>query len=107
MTEQIGQPEPSKEFMRVEPVVNDGPVETEHFRAKYAGFWTRFWAYTIDLLVLSAISGIFVKPIFRVADFAITNPSFLLFSPYKVTVLLILFLYFTLMTKFCSKPSGK
>ena len=52
MTEQIGQPEPSEEFMRVEPVVNDGPVQTEHFRAKYAGFWTRFWAYAIDLLVL-------------------------------------------------------
>lgn len=107
MTEQIGQPEPSKEFMRVEPVVNDGPVQTERFRAKYAGFWTRFWAYAIDLLVLSAISGIIVKPIFRVADFAITKPSFLLFSPYKMTALLILLLYFTIMTKYLQQTVGK
>ena len=32
-------------------------IQTEHFRPKLAGFWIRFWAYSIDLLVVYAISG--------------------------------------------------
>lgn len=82
-------------------------VETEHFHAKYAGFWIRLWAYTIDLIVLSAISGIIIKPIFRIAGWEITNPSFFLFSPYKITVLMLLLLYFTLMTKYLQQTVGK
>lgn len=82
-------------------------VQTEHFRPKYAGFWIRFWAFTIDLLVLYAISGILIKPVFRVLGIDISNPSFLLFSPYKVTALLLLFLYFVLMTKFLGQTVGK
>lgn len=82
-------------------------VETEHFHAKYAGFWTRLWAYTIDLIVLSAISGIIIKPIFRIAGWEITNPSFFLFSPYKITVLVLLLLYFMLMTKYLQQTVGK
>lgn len=82
-------------------------VETEHFHAKFAGFWIRLWAYTIDLVVLSAISGIIIKPIFRIAGWEITNPSFFLFSPYKITVLMLLLLYFTLMTKYLQQTVGK
>ena len=63
MTEQIGQ---SRSHRRSSCVssrsLNDGPVRTEHFRAKYAGFWTRFWAYTIDLLVLSALAESSLNP---------------------------------------------
>ncbi len=89
------------------PVPDYETVQTEHFRAKYAGFWTRFWAYTIDLIVLSAISGIIIKPIFRVMDIEITNPAFLLFSAYKVTILLLLLLYFMLLTKYFGQTVGK
>lgn len=82
-------------------------IRTERFVPKFAGFWTRFWAYVIDLLIVSSISGIFIKPIFRVLDIKISNPSFLLFSPYKV-ILLILFLgYFALMTKIAGQTVGK
>ncbi|MER2090510.1 MAG: RDD family protein [Sporosarcina sp.] len=83
------------------------PFQSEHFRAKYAGFWTRLWAYAIDLLVLSAISGIIIKPIFRIAGWEITNPSFFLFSAYKVTALLLLLLYFMLLTKYLQQTVGK
>ncbi|AMQ08476.1 hypothetical protein AZE41_07620 [Sporosarcina psychrophila] len=82
-------------------------IQTEHYRAKYAGFWTRLWAYTIDLLVLSAISGIIIKPIFRVAGWEITNPSFFFFSTYKVTILILMLLYFALMTKYLQQTVGK
>ena len=74
-------------------------IRTERFRPKFAGFWTRFWAYIIDLLIVSSISGIFIKPVFRVLDIKISNPSFLLFSPYKVTLLILFLAYFALMTK--------
>ena len=89
------------------PIPDYETIQTEHYRAKYAGFWTRLWAYTIDLLVLSAISGIIIKPIFRVAGWEITNPSFFLFSTYKVTILILLLLYFTLMTKYLQQTVGK
>ncbi|MCM3712084.1 RDD family protein [Sporosarcina luteola] len=82
-------------------------VQKERFIPKFAGFWTRFWAYIIDLLVVSSISGIFIKPIFRVLDIKISNPSFLLFSPYKVTLLILFLAYFALMTKFTGQTVGK
>lgn len=108
MSEYIEQPPhlPEQPVM-VEQTVEYETVQTEHFRPKYAGFWTRFWAFTIDLLVLYAISGILIKPVFRVVGIDISNPSFLLFSPYKVTALLLLFLYFALMTKFMGQTVGK
>lgn len=108
MTEQDGpQVEQIDETVATRPIVNAEPIRIEHYRAKYAGFWTRFWAYTIDLLVLSALSGILVKPIFRVVDIEITNPWFLLFSPYKVTALLLLLIYFIFMTKYLQQTVGK
>lgn len=82
-------------------------IRTEQFRPKFAGFWTRFWAYIIDLLIVSSISGIFIKPVFRVLDIKISNPSFLLFSPYKVTLLILFLVYFALMTKFTGQTVGK
>ncbi|MDV6377536.1 RDD family protein [Sporosarcina sp. GW1-11] len=82
-------------------------MQTSHFEPKYAGFWIRFWAFIIDLFVVSAISGIFIKPIFRLMDVAITKPSFLLYSPYKVAALVLLILYFLLMTKLVGQTIGK
>lgn len=82
-------------------------IKTEQFRPKFAGFWTRFWAYVIDLMMVSAVSGIFIKPIFRVFDIKIANPSFLLFSSYKVVIFILFLTYFALMTKFFSQTIGK
>lgn len=77
------------------------------FQPKLAGFWVRFWAYTIDLIVLSSVGGLLVKPIFRLLELPITNPSFIFFSSYKVTMLLIALLYFLLMTKYLQQTVGK
>jgi len=82
-------------------------VENTNYQPKLAGFWSRFWAYTIDLIVLYAISGIFIKPIFRVLDLPIENPSFLFFTTYKATILIVLLLYFALMTKYMQQTVGK
>lgn len=82
-------------------------VQNENFRPKFAGFWTRFWAYLIDLLIVSAISGIIIKPLFRIIDIPISNPGFLLFSPYKVVLLILFLSYFAVMTKIFSQTVGK
>lgn len=79
----------------------------EHFRPKLAGFWIRFWAYSIDLIVLYAVAGILVKPSFRIMSIPITNPPFLFFTPYKITMLIVLFLYFILMTNCFQQTIGK
>lgn len=97
----------AKDSVAIQSAQQYESVQVERFRAKYAGFWTRFWAYTIDLLVLSAISGIVIKPLFRVVGIEITNPSFFFFSTYKLTALFLFLLYFMLMTKFLKQTVGK
>ena len=82
-------------------------VQTEGFELKIAGFWTRFWAYLIDLTVIYSVGGLFVKPIFRVIDIPVSNPSFLFFTPYKITMLVVFMLYFMLMTKYFHQTIGK
>lgn len=82
-------------------------VKSNEYHPKLAGFWTRFWAYTIDIIVLYAVSGIFIKPIFRAFDIPIENPSFLFFTTYKATILIVLLLYFALMTKYLQQTVGK
>ncbi|MFS0574857.1 RDD family protein [Sporosarcina sp. 179-K 3D1 HS] len=85
----------------------DKTMETGRFHLKYAGFWTRFWAYIIDLVVVSAISGILLKPIFHMVDGEISNPPFLIFSPYKIAVLALFLIYFACMTKYFRQTIGK
>lgn len=79
----------------------------QEFLKKPAGFWIRFWAYLIDLIIVGAISGLLVKPIFRVIDYPIQDPIFLLYSPYKLILLILFLAYFLLMTKFFSQTAGK
>lgn len=83
------------------------PPQSSLYQLKYAGFWIRFWAFLIDFLMVSAISGIFIKPIFRVLDIAINKPFAFLFSPYKIVALVLLILYFILMTKLAGQTVGK
>lgn len=86
---------------------NGGHERLEKYQPKLAGFWVRFWAYSIDLIVLYAISGLIIKPVFRASGLTISNPSFLLFSPYKITILIMLLVYFAIMTKYFQQTVGK
>lgn len=93
--------------LNIEKAPEHNDVQLEKFQPKLAGFWIRFWAYTIDLIVLYAISGLIIKPIFRASGLIISNPAFLLFTPYKITVLIVLLVYFALMTKYFQQTVGK
>ncbi|WP_253271221.1 RDD family protein [Sporosarcina sp. D27] len=110
MSEQMEQPEERVEETRLqqEPIEQRSLVtQKQEYRKKLAGFWIRFWAYLIDIIIVGAISGLLVKPIFRVVDYPIKDPIFLLYSPYKIILLVLFLAYFLLMTKYFSQTAGK
>ncbi|MFD1708485.1 RDD family protein [Siminovitchia sediminis] len=83
----------------------DTKMKVELPPAPYAGFWMRFWAYLLDLVIISSINGILVKPVFRAFDADLAGGG--IFTPYHIASALIFYLYFVLMTKFFSQTLGK
>ncbi len=71
----------------------------------YAGFWIRFWAYLLDLVVIASINGILVYPIFRLTDLPMDERS--MFAPISIVTAVIFYAYFVLMTKFFRQTLGK
>lgn len=70
----------------------------------YAGFWMRFWAYLLDIIVIAGIRGLLIKPIFRLFDWPITGE---LFSAYNILSAVVFYIYFVLLTKFFGQTLGK
>lgn len=78
---------------------------TDQFEHKAAGFWIRFWAYVADLLVLSSIGMLLIKPIFRLLSLEINDPTW--YAPFTLITSIIFYAYFVLMTKFFNQTVGK
>lgn len=78
---------------------------TELYEHKAAGFWIRFWAYIIDVLILSSIGMLLIKPVFRLFSLDIHDPVW--YAPFTIITAVIFYAYFVLMTKFCSQTVGK
>ncbi|MFK9091176.1 RDD family protein [Bacillus salipaludis] len=72
---------------------------------RYAGFWMRFWAYLLDLIVVGSIGRILVKPVFRALDISLSE--FNMFAPISIASAVIFYLYFVLMTKYFKQTLGK
>lgn len=79
--------------------------EEVKYVVKEAGFWMRFWAFFIDLLVISAITGILIKPVFKVLDWDLDATIW--YAPIVVLSAVVYFTYFILMTKFFAQTLGK
>ena len=62
----------------------------------YTGFWLRFFAYLVDLVVVGIIGVILVDPIFSAFQL---EKSTVPYSPYALAHLAVFLLYFILMTK--------
>ncbi|WP_082686894.1 RDD family protein [Bacillus sp. FJAT-27445] len=71
---------------------------------RLAGFWMRFWAYLLDLIVIGSLFRLLAKPIIRFFDIA---PSGSIFSVETITSAAIFYLYFVLMTKYFRQTLGK
>ncbi|HEY9576154.1 MAG TPA: RDD family protein [Pseudobacillus sp.] len=71
----------------------------------YAGFWMRFWAYLLDLIVVGSISRLLIYPLFRAADIDIGSGG--IFSAVNIATAIVFYLYFVLMTKWWGQTIGK
>ncbi|SER91063.1 RDD family protein [Psychrobacillus sp. OK032] len=78
---------------------------TAQYEQKAAGFWIRFWAYTADILILSSIGMLIIKPVFRLFSLELNDPVW--YAPFTLITAFIFYAYFVLMTKFCSQTVGK
>lgn len=71
----------------------------------YAGFWMRFWAYLVDLIVIGSINRIIIYPVLRYFDFPLSDSN--KFSISSIATAITFYLYFVLMTKFLRQTLGK
>ncbi|MDQ0156496.1 putative RDD family membrane protein YckC [Robertmurraya andreesenii] len=85
------------------------PIETDRNKEipnmKYAGFWMRFWAYILDLIVIGSIDRILINPVFRAFDLELSAIS--MFAPISIATAITFYAYFVLMTKFFGQTLGK
>ncbi|MGE7092115.1 RDD family protein [Lysinibacillus sp. NPDC048646] len=80
-------------------------LATKHYALKTAGFWVRFWAFLLDSLIISAIVGILINPIFYLMDWSLSETVW--YAPISIISAIIYYGYFVLMTKFLGQTLGK
>lgn len=82
---------------------NEKPPATTY--VLYAGFWIRFWAYVIDMIVVGSLHRIVVYPLLRWLDISIVETSML--STVAISTAVVMYAYFIMMTKFLGQTLGK
>lgn len=92
-----------EETVDTNPLLPSKADERPSFR--YAGFWMRFWAYLLDLVVVGSLNRMLVKPVFRLVDVPLVDFNF--FAPISIVTAIVFYLYFVLMTKFFKQTLGK
>ncbi|MGM0843947.1 MAG: RDD family protein [Bacillota bacterium] len=65
----------------------------------------RFWAYLLDLIVISSIGRLIVYPIFRAMDLSLMKDD--MFAPISILSAIIFYGYFVLMTRYFGQTLGK
>lgn len=80
---------------------------SEELEASYrsAGFWMRFWAYLIDVIILFAINGLLLSPLGFLNEGAAFDIGFWTMNGVLATI--IYYVYFILMTKLVQQTVGK
>jgi uncharacterized RDD family membrane protein YckC len=71
----------------------------------FAGFWMRFWAYLLDLIVIGSIERLIINPLFRILEIPLVE--FNMFAPISIASAIIFYAYFVLMTKYFNQTLGK
>ena len=77
----------------------------DHYEEKTAGFWIRFWAFAFDSLIVSAIVGILVKPIFHLFDWSLSESNW--YAPMTIISAIFYYSYFVITTKIWQQTVGK
>ncbi|MCM3704818.1 MULTISPECIES: RDD family protein [Cytobacillus] len=81
------------------------PIQKALSPLRFAGFWMRFWAYLLDLVVVGSVDRILINPVFRALDIPLHESS--LFAPISIATAITFYAYFVLMTKFFGQTLGK
>ncbi|MCJ7839717.1 RDD family protein [Lederbergia sp. NSJ-179] len=76
-----------------------------HAPTEYAGFWMRFWAYLLDLVIIFSLNGILIKPVFRGFGISLADTGIL--SAYGIASGIVFYAYFILMTRYFQQTIGK
>ncbi|MFZ4450670.1 RDD family protein [Salibacterium aidingense] len=71
----------------------------------YAGFWLRFWAYLLDLVVVFSLNGVVLSPLLFSGSGTVTILSF--FTMQGILSAVTAYLYFLFMTKWRGQTLGK
>jgi uncharacterized RDD family membrane protein YckC len=79
--------------------------EPDPVSIRFAGFWMRFWAYLLDLIVIGSIERLIINPLFRILEIPLVE--FNMFAPISIASAIIFYLYFVLMTKYFHQTLGK
>jgi len=79
--------------------------QAEATRVKYAGFWMRFWAYLVDVIIVSSISGLLMSFINMFTESGTIHIGFWTLT--GILSALTFYLYFLLMTKYFNQTLGK
>lgn len=108
----------TEEFEHVEqqasvPPINTNPVQitvestepADQYAEKTAGFWMRFWAFLIDSLLVTAIVGLLVNPIFYLMDWDLSGDVW--YAPISILSAVIYYCYFVIMTYYWKQTVGK
>ncbi|RDW20901.1 RDD family protein [Oceanobacillus chungangensis] len=72
---------------------------------RYAGFWIRFWAYLADLVIVFSINGILLSPLKFIDGGKPIELGYWTLA--GLISVLVLYLYFLLMTKYYGQTLGK
>ncbi|HLR80124.1 MAG TPA: RDD family protein [Bacillota bacterium] len=72
---------------------------------RYAGFWMRFWAYIVDLIIVFSLNGILLSPLKFINEGEPIEAGIWTISGILGTI--ILYVYFVWMTKWKGQTIGK
>ncbi|WP_079707876.1 RDD family protein [Paraliobacillus ryukyuensis] len=85
--------------------VENSSVESTTTNKRYAGFWMRFWAYVVDLLIVFSINGILLSPFKFINEGNALDIGF--WTVTGIIGSIVFYLYFLLMTKKFHQTVGK
>ncbi|MFC7684368.1 RDD family protein [Ureibacillus sp. GCM10028918] len=77
----------------------------EQIEEKTAGFWMRFWAFVVDVLVVAAIVGIIINPLFHLFSWSLSESHW--YSPMTIVSGVFYYAYFVITTKYWQQTVGK
>ncbi|MFC4404123.1 RDD family protein [Gracilibacillus xinjiangensis] len=72
---------------------------------RYAGFWMRFWAYLVDIIIIFSINGILLLPFQFINDGKAVDIGYWTLTGILSSI--VFYVYFLLMTKYFRQTLGK